>query len=63
MQFFIMVQGLGPMMWTFMQWPALQKVAMSLPPAVAKAMSPPMKQLLSLQEVSISSGLILGFLK
>jgi cytochrome P450 len=52
MEFFFMVQGLGPMMWTFMQWPGLQKFMMSLPPAVSKATSPPMKQLLGLQEVS-----------
>ncbi|TAQ87316.1 hypothetical protein B7494_g4362 [Chlorociboria aeruginascens] len=50
MDFFFMVQGLGPMMWTFMQWPGLQKFALSLPPAVSKAISPPMKQLLGLQE-------------
>ena len=50
-EFFRMVAGLGPMMWFFMQFPTVQKIALSLPPAVSKAMSPPLKQVLNLQEV------------
>jgi len=51
LEFFAMVQGIGPTMWIFQQWPALQKFALALPPALAKAMSKPLKQVLNLQEV------------
>jgi cytochrome P450 len=31
MEFFFMIQELGPMMWIIQQWPALQSIALSLP--------------------------------
>ena len=51
LEFFAMVQGIGPMMWVFQQWPLLQRIALAIPPHIAKQMSPPMKQVLNLQEV------------
>lgn len=51
LDFFAMVQGIGPMMWVFQQWPLLQRIALAIPPHIAKRMSPPMKQVLNLQEV------------
>jgi hypothetical protein len=51
LDFFAMVQGIGPMMWIFFQWPALQKILLSIPPAIAMRMSPPLKQVLDLQAV------------
>lgn len=50
-QLFEMVQGIGPTMWIFQQWPGLQKVAFSMPPALASFMSPPVGQVLRLTEV------------
>lgn len=52
--FFHMIEGLGPMMWVFQQWPALQKIALSLPKSVASALSPSLKHLFNIQEVSAS---------
>jgi hypothetical protein len=52
--FFHMIEGLGPMMWVFQQWPALQKIALSLPQSVASALSPPLKHLFNVQAVSTS---------
>ena len=52
-EFFAMVAGIGPAMWVFQQWPILQQLALSLPPAVAKRLSKPLKQVLNLQEVWI----------
>lgn len=49
--FFRMIQDLGPTMWVFQQWPALQKFALSLPPAIASAMSAPIEQVLNLTAV------------
>ena len=49
--FFEMVNGIGPTMWVFQQWPGLQKVALSMPSAVAKAMNRSLKHVLNLQEV------------
>ena len=51
LDFFAMVQGIGPMMWVFFQWPTLQKILLSIPPNIAMRMSPPLKQVLSLQAV------------
>jgi cytochrome P450 len=50
-EFFEMVVGIGPTWWFFQQWPAMQTLALSLPTAVAKAMSKPLKQVLTLLEV------------
>lgn len=50
-EFFDLVCGIGPPWWVFQQWPAVQTFALSLPPAVAKAMSKPLKQVLTLLEV------------
>ena len=54
LDFFAMVQGIGPMMWIFFQWPALQKILLSIPPPIAMRMSLPLKQVLSLQAVNQS---------
>lgn len=50
-EFFVMVQQLGPTIWVFMQWPMLERFAMSLPLSVAPALSPPLKQLFGILEV------------
>jgi hypothetical protein len=50
-QFFIMVQELGPTMWVFMQWPMLEKFAMSLPESEACTLGPPLKQLFKILKV------------
>lgn len=50
-EFFEMVNGIGPTMWIFQQWPALQKLALSMPSAAAKMMSKSLKHVLNLQEV------------
>jgi hypothetical protein len=52
LDFFAMVQGIGPMMWVFQQWPMLQRLTLAIPPSIAKRMSPSLKQVLTLQEVS-----------
>jgi hypothetical protein len=52
LDFFAMVQGIGPTMWIFFQWPGLQKILLSIPPPIAMRMSPPLKQVLSLQAVN-----------
>lgn len=49
--FFEMIQGLGPTMWIFQQWPGLRKFALGLPPAIASAMSAPIGQVLNLTAV------------
>jgi cytochrome P450 len=49
--FFRMIQDVGPTMWIFQQWPALQKLALGLPPAIASAMSAPIGQVLNLTAV------------
>lgn len=49
--FFEMVNGIGPTMWVFQQWPSLQKLSLSMPSAVAKIMSKSLKHVLNLQEV------------
>lgn len=49
--FFDMVQGIGPTMWIFMQWPGLQQIALSLPPSIASFMSPPVGQVIQLTAV------------
>jgi cytochrome P450 len=54
LEFFFMIQGLGPMVWAFQQWPILQRIALAMPKSVAKAMSPPLNQLMNLQEVCSS---------
>jgi cytochrome P450 len=51
MEFFFMMQRVGPMMWVFQQWPFFQKIALSMPQSIAAAMSPPMKQLFNVQAV------------
>lgn len=50
-EFFELVCGLGPVWWIFQQWPALQALAMSTPPAIAKLMNKSLKQTLTLLEV------------
>lgn len=63
-EFFEMVNGIGPTMWIFQQFPAMQKLALALPGVVAKMMSKPLKHVLNLQEVCrilISSSTILIF--
>lgn len=50
-EFFEMVNGIGPTMWVFQQWPALQKLSLSMPTAVAKMMNKSLKHVLNLQEV------------
>lgn len=49
--FFEMIQGIGPSFWIFQQWPGLQRVALSMPPALTKALSKPIGQVLTIQEV------------
>jgi hypothetical protein len=56
--FFDMVQGIGPTMWIFMQWPGLQKIALGLPPAIASFMSPPVGQVIQLTAVGPPSFLL-----
>jgi hypothetical protein len=46
-QFFLMVQGVGPALWIFQQWPELS-VMKFLPPWLLKEMSPPLGQVLTL---------------
>lgn len=50
-EFFDLVAGIGLTWWFFQQWPAMQSLALSLPPAIAKAMSKPLKHVLTLLEV------------
>jgi cytochrome P450 len=50
-EFWDLATGIGPTWWVFQQWPAIQQFAMSLPESVAKAMSKPLKQILTLMEV------------
>jgi cytochrome P450 len=49
-QFFLMVRGIGPALWIFQQFPWLG-VMNNLPPWILKKMSPPLAQVLTLQEV------------
>ena len=51
-EFFALTGGIGPTWWVFQQWPAIQTLALSLPPTVAKKMSKPLKHVLTLLEVS-----------
>jgi hypothetical protein len=50
-EFFENQAGIGPPWWVFQQWPAIQAFALALPPAVAMAMSKPLKQMFTLMEV------------
>ena len=50
-EFFDLTGGIGPTWWVFQQWPAIQAFALSMPPSIAKAMSPPLKHILTLMEV------------
>jgi cytochrome P450 len=50
-KFFEMIQGMGPTMWIFQQWPGLQKLALSIPQSVASFLSPPVGQVLQLTAV------------
>lgn len=50
-ELFTMLRGIGPMLWVFQQWPALQRLALSMPVALSKWMSRPLKMVLNLQEV------------
>ena len=52
---FDMIQGLGPTMWAFIQWPGLQKVALGLPPAIASFLSPPVGQVIQMTAVCAPS--------
>jgi hypothetical protein len=56
--FFDMIQGLGPNMWVFQQWPGLLKFANSLPEAVAKRMSAPIAHVLDMKAVGPCSSCI-----
>jgi hypothetical protein len=51
LNFFAMVQGIGPAMWIFQLMPDLQKVSKMIPVPVLKRMSKPLAQVLNLQEV------------
>lgn len=53
-EFFDLTGGIGPTWWVFQQWPALQRFALSLPTAMAKAMSKPLEQVITLLEVFTS---------
>lgn len=48
--FFELVRGIGPALWVFQQWPELS-IMNRLPPWMLKKMSPPLAQILNLQEV------------
>ena len=50
-EFFEMVNGIGPTMWIFQQWPALQKLSLSMPSVVAKMTNKSLEHVLNLQEV------------
>jgi len=52
-QFFLMVRGIGPALWIFQQFPWLS-VMNNLPPWMLMKMSPPLAQVLTLQEVRSS---------
>jgi cytochrome P450 len=54
-EFWDLTTGIGPPWWVFQQWPLVQQIAMSLPPAVVKATSGPVKLILTLLEVSYKS--------
>lgn len=49
-QFFELVRGIGPALWVFQQWPELS-IMNGLPTWMLKKMSPPLAQILNLQEV------------
>jgi hypothetical protein len=50
--FFELVRGIGPALWVFQQWPEL-RIMNGLPPWMLKKMSPPLAQILNLQEVCL----------
>jgi hypothetical protein len=50
-EFFDLTGGIGPTFWIFQQWPGIQAFALSLPLIVAKKMSKPLKDILTLLEV------------
>jgi hypothetical protein len=50
--FFELVRGIGPALWVFQQWPELS-IMNRLPLWVLKKMSPPLAQILNLQEVCL----------
>jgi hypothetical protein len=50
-ELFAMIQGVGPAMWIFQQWPEMRKFALSLPRSVAKAMSRPLGRVMRMQDV------------
>jgi hypothetical protein len=50
--FFELVRGIGPALWVFQQWPELS-IMNGLPPWMLKKMSPPLAQILNLQEVCL----------
>lgn len=52
--FFEMVRGIGPALWVFQQWPELS-IMNGLPPLILRKMSPPLAQILDLQEVCLLS--------
>ena len=53
-----MVQGLGPTMWVFVQFPMLERFAISLPESVSSALSPLLKQLSNILEIFSLSTLL-----
>ena len=50
--FFELVRGIGPALWVFQQWPELS-IMNGLPSWMLKKMSPPLAQILNLQEVCL----------
>ena len=56
--FFELVRGIGPALWVFQQWPELSLMN-GLPPWILKRMSPPLAQILNLQEVHLPSTALL----
>ncbi|KAL2074104.1 hypothetical protein VTL71DRAFT_7882 [Oculimacula yallundae] len=49
-EFFAMVNGIGPCMWVFQQWPFLAKIVIALPPSIVKHINGPLKQMMNLRE-------------
>lgn len=52
--FFELVRGIGPALWVFQQWPELS-IMNNLPTWMLKKMSPPLAQILNLQEVCLAN--------
>jgi hypothetical protein len=59
--FFELVRGIGPALWVFQQWPELS-IMNGLPQWMLKKMSPPLAQILNLQEVYLSQTTLLPYL-